>query len=501
MTTSSPNLSAQISELLQDVVAANANLDPAMAPWHEASKLINSMQIREAALVAAKACGPDIMKNPLQKMILDEINNLAVVNEINGPEVESMWELASHYGYYDMAYNAANEVMFRASSPDDYRLAERYFDTAIAGNGPAELRACAITNSAEIVREGFITGKKDWLGAIALYEKAANMGLLKAMFNAGNVLLWLVESGETSYALRAEAWFKKAIKIIEKGTASLDKGGVKERDSLLMTNRMRLAQMHLHNYLPNSSMKQFEALVAPYKDHPQAQYLVMQGASNKLFKASLTPKGSPVKNWKCFLKFLGWVVEHEEKFDHGIHEGMRVNGTTLALNAGEHGVMLLNVFNEFGPSGSNLERMHHSVALSDSNQLGRPVFFVDTKGLFLSHADQFFSVLRVADKGKIGIVPIWPGASCEDVKGTLHSPMEARLTSNRTDSGNLLPRIINALDEGISLNGEGLPNAIWVGTGSFYCLPIHRAMEPERIGLYVTQTRQELEQAFEGNLR
>lgn len=499
MTTSRPNPSSELSKALENLAEARASVDPEMVLWHEASKLLNEMKIPEAALKAAQACGKDLLEDPMQGMILDEISNLAVINKLSGPETESMWISAAEYGRHDLAYNAANEIISRANSVADYKLASRYYQMAIKGSGPISLRASAIANSAEIVREGLITGKKDWLGAISLYEESANMGLLQGMFNAGNVLLWLVASGNAQYAERAASWFKKVIKIVEDDTASIDLGGQAERPDLLKNARICLAQMHLDGVLEGSSFIQFEKLVSDYGKDSYVQSMYKKYRYLSLVRASAKPGESAADNWISVLKLLGWKVRTKIAEHFGEFDGVSVVGARLLIDTGEQELLVMLVFDDFASPGSSLEGIYGAIALAAEKHYNAPVFYACNKAFFVQFKGHAFSVLQVAHNQKLDVTPIWPGSTVLDVYSALFGDIDDRFKPEHDDSKNSIPRLVNALDEGVPLNGHDLPNAIWLRVGSILCMPIHRPEEPERIGLE-SNPKAYLKEALDKNL-
>lgn len=498
MTTSKS--SPSLSKALENLAEVRASVDPTLAPWHEAAKLLNQMKVTEAALKAAQGCGQNLMEDPMQGMILDEISNIAVTNGLSGAEIERMWVCAAEHGRQDLAYNAANEIMTRAKSVDEFKLAARYYKMAIQGSGPASLRASATANAAEILREGHITGKKDWLGAIALYEEAANMGLLQGMFNAGNVLLWLVEAGDKQYGDRAAAWFKKVIETVEGGISSVDIGGDQVREQVLRDARICLAQMHMDGKFKGSNPSEFDKLVSDYVNEPDVCAMINKYRYFSLVRATAKPGKDAAENWISVLKLLGWKVRTSILQDYGDFDGMRAIGTKLLIDTGDREALVMIVFHSFAVPGEALERVYGAIALMEEKRLESPVFYASNKGFFVQYQENAYSILQVAHKQQMDITPIWPGATILDVYATLLGSLEERFIPAHADPSNSIPRLVNALDEGIQLTGENLPNAIWLRAGTMFCMPIHRPEEPERIGLK-SNSREYLKAALESNLR
>ena len=496
MKTKAPS-SVSLAKKLEEMARLEALVDPSIAPWQEVAKLLSDFDIEGAALKASQACGPGLGDNFLQKMILDQISNIAVMNDVKGPGIESMWASAAEFGYHIMAYNAANEIYQNAKSVDDYKLASRYYNIAFEKVKNPKILASAITNYAAIIRDGNITGKKDFLGAIELYEKAADMGLVNAMFNAGNVLLWLVEAGQSVYAERAEKWFLRVINVVESGTESLDLGGDVDRNGALIRAHLRLASMHLHDQLEHASQETFDQIIAKYPGDDYAQWLVKSSHQKRLTHATLVPGANAGENWASVLQINGWTVNSSTPFD------FEESGVTLeiACDSDVDKTMIMMVFDYFNHPELDPESVAAYTALEHSRAMNCPVFYAGTKAYFVNLEDQMYSVLQVAYKGKFGVVPIWAGATACEVFDLLRVPLPSRFISGREDPNNCIPRLINALDEGITLDGTGLPNAIWIGADDVLCFPIHRADEPDRHGLTITHSIQDLEHAFEENLK
>lgn len=497
MKTKAPS-SVSLAKKLEEMARLEALVDPSIEPWLEAAKLLSGFDIEGAALKASQACGPGLSDNFLQKMILDQISDIAVMNGIKGPGIESMWASAAEFGYYIMAYNAANEIYQNAKSIDDYKLASRYYHIAFEKVKSPRILASAITNYAAIIRDGNITGKKDFLGAIELYEKAAEMGLVNAMFNAGNVLLWLVEAGQTTYAERAEKWFLRIIDVVESGTESVDLGGEEERRGTLRRAHLRLASMHLHDQLKHASRDAFDQIIAKYPGDDYAEWLVKSSHQKRLSHATLVPGANAGENWASVLQLNGWTVKSCKLFKLGNITG---HSLEISCDSAIDGTMFMMVFDHFTHNEIDPDLDAFYIALEHSELNDIPVFFAGTKGFFISVQNEMYSVIHVANNGKEVLVPIWAGATSSEVFDLVFQPPESRFVSGREDPNNCIPRLINALDEGITLDGTGLPNAIWIGADDVLCFPIHRADEPDRHGLTITHSIQDLELAFKENLK
>lgn len=507
MTTAKLPTSERIAELLEKHFSMKADNDTSLTGWLKAARLLNSMDIEGAALQASLACSPGLMNDPFKTMLLNSISNLAVANKITGSSIESMWATAADFGYHDLAYNAANEIYEKARTPGDYKLASRYYQIAIEKSKHKGVVASAITNSAGIVRDGNITGKKDWAGAVALYEKAAAMNLVNAMFNAGNVLLWMVEAGDKSHGDRAAAWFEKIIAFVDSGAESIDLGGQPERDHARMSSAVRLAQMHLNSSLSNPDLNMAEQLIAPYMSEPYAQWVKKSLDGMRLSKSVASPSSSAGENWKSVLTLNGWVIEDSYPFDYGKLGALKLSGTMLEFRVedsdqtAESLPLYLMVFDYFTHPEIDTNSAAMSIAMDQSEKMGCAVFYAGAKAFFIRYGEKMYNILHVAQPTKSGIAPIWAGATTLDVLQTLKKSLEARFAEAVDDPSNTIPRLVNALDEGFTLDGSGLPNAIWLGADNVLCFPIHRADEPVRQGISISHTTRDLEVALANNLK
>jgi hypothetical protein len=501
MTTTSSK-TEDLSKALENLLEIKAAADKTFEPWHQALKLVRTMQIDAAALTVARSCDRSLMNDPIKKMILNEISNLAVLNKIEGAGIDSMWATAAEYGHHDLAYNAGNQILWGTGhkTVDDYKLASRYYHMAIEKSQSESIKYSALTNYAEIVREGLISGTKDWIGAIRIYEDAASNGLVNAMFNAGNVLLWLVEAGDTSYAKRAEDWFTIIINHVESGAECIDLGGMEDAADRARRARLRLAGMHLDGFIENSSLEVCEDLISKHKDDEYAVWLNKRLWAKRLISKSLRPGKFPSSNWVALFSAMGWSLK-TERFQYGIVGNINQSGYILDIATKNSAKMTILAFDYFTHSDFDVEETYLSIAMAMSDRFQRPIFVVGSKGFFVHFENQMFDVIHVAHNGNYSLAPIWPGATSDDVMETLGQPLAKRFTTNRNDLGNTIPRIINSLDEGFSLNGNYLPNAIWLMADKELAMPIHRANEPRRIGLRVNLSSKEIGQALERNLQ
>lgn len=485
---------------VENLVRLRALISKEYEPWCQVITLLKERKIDDAALLASKSFGLNFMNDPIKQVIVDGISNLATVNGIDGHGVECLWSTTLGFGYLDMAYNAANQIIWKRGevTPYEYQLASRYFKLAIDNSSSDSIKYSAMTNYAEIVREGLATGQKDWLGAIALYEEAGRHGLINAMFNAANVLLWLVEDGDRSYALRAQYWFETLIDHVESGKPFLDLGGQDEVKARLKNAKIRLAFMHIDGLSESPDLDASNKLLRAYSNDECVKSLFKQRRSKFLIDKCRAAPGSVNKPWEFVLSAMGWKYS-SEPFDFELPSGIKATGSLLHVDLQDGSKMSVLSFDYFTHKDFDQSESYRFIAEKISNKYNKPVFIVGKKGFFIRYNKSMFDVVHVVVNGRLEYAPIWPGASSDQVLSSLNVAWDKRFIAGCEDPANTIPRIVNALDEGISLEGGCLPNAIWVEAGELLGMPIHRPDEPARIGLYVSQSPEELGIALQAN--
>lgn len=486
---------------VENLVRLRALTHKEYEPWYQVVALLKERKIDDAALLASKSFGLNFMNDPIKQVIVDGISSLAAVNGLEGHGIDCLWSAALGVGYLDMAYNAANQIIWKRGevTPYEYQLASRYFKLAIENSSSDSIKYSAMTNYAEIVREGLATGKKDWLGAIALYEEAGRNGLVNAMFNAANVLLWLVEDGDRSYALRAQYWFETLIDHVESGRPFLDIGGQDEVKTRLKNAKIRLAFMHIDGLSETHDLEASDKLLSAYSDDECVKSLFRRRRSKFLIDKCMAAPGSVTKSWEFVLSAMDWKYS-AEPFDFELPPGIKATGSLLHVDLQDDSKMSVLSFDYFTHKDFDPSESYRFIAEKISKKYDKPVFIVGTKAFFLRYNKSMFDVIHVVVDGRLEYAPIWPGASSDQVFNSLDVAWDKRFIAGREDPANTIPRIVNALDEGIPLEGGCLPNAIWVEAGEMLGMPIHRPDEPSRIGLYVSQSPEELEIALQANV-
>ncbi|MDF9779278.1 hypothetical protein [Pseudomonas baetica] len=493
--------SRKVDVQLEELLSQLAQRDPAAKAWHEALIKLNAFEVESAAVLATAAIGNGL-DNGLVEYALSSINAVAVLNGIRGPGIEAMTIRAADTGYPELAFNAGNYLISQATAPDAFRQAEHYYQLAAEQSKDDATRAAAMVNRAAIVRDGSVSGQPDLPAALALYEQAAGLGLMAAMFNAGNVSLWLVDQGHMQYTGRAAKWLEMAIGTVDEGIPSVDQITEEVRMSLYGSARLRLAEMHARDLVPDASFSTCRTLIEPYlgKD-PHAQWTLNIAHETQMCKAVLQPASTAGGNWKSVLEVMRWNVLSITPFDHGVVRGVAAKGDLLVIEAGPGSTMTLIVMDCFVHPQHESFAVMVDLAYGHLDELGHPCFITGNKGYFANVAGRDFSLLFHIVSADFTSVPIWPGATCSEVLTLSAQPEAERFIDAAADARNCIPILVNALDEGRTLAGDGLPAALWLGCGPFLRLPILSGMEPGRIGLQVSQSEQELEEIIDAQRR
>ena len=208
------------------------------------------------------------------------------------------------------AYNAANRLMDEANDVPGYLAAARYFQIAMADDSDPKIKAAAHVNYCPIVRDGLITGKPDHKGAVEIYEVAAEMGLIKAMFNAGNVSRWLSNEDVLGYGERSRKWFQKAIDTYESGVPVLDMEPRDELAGVIEQAKCEVGALNIDRRFPGADLDRGIDIVFPLalRGNESALSYLDVGLYARLTSITAAPSTSPGLNWRTVLVAMGWKV-------------------------------------------------------------------------------------------------------------------------------------------------------------------------------------------------
>lgn len=249
----------------------------------------------------------------IYEMVISTLSNLATLKPKLSPAIVEMLCKAADSGFPDSAYNAANGLSKSAKTQEGFKLAEHYYKLAIERVTDKSMRAAAIVNYAELIREGHTTGKKDYIAAISLYEQAAKEGMITAMYNVGNVCMWEVSLGNTDLLDRADYWFKEVVKTVDSGAPWLALECHDFVPEALRESVKQLADIHINKKVKVADPEfgiQMARRITIENDNDQLvkNWLLEVGLSNRIASLSAPQTQSAADNWHYLLKNLDWDV-------------------------------------------------------------------------------------------------------------------------------------------------------------------------------------------------
>lgn len=253
------------------------------------------------------------MEREIVNSMLGLVNNLAHETDHYPKSVNAMLCKAADAGFHKYAYNAANQIMAGAKTRKAYREAERYYKLAMAFEENPGMQAAAHVNYCPIVRDGLISGTPDWPAAVEIYEIAARMGLVKGMFNAGNVCSWLAGRGDKAYGERAAYWFKFALDVRASGKSTLDMETPAELEEVFEQCMVGLSACHIDSQFDGADLEEGIrwAKVVADRGNEHGRHNLGVGYMRRLATLAAKPEGSPGANWRSVLSKMDWRFEGE----------------------------------------------------------------------------------------------------------------------------------------------------------------------------------------------
>jgi TPR repeat protein len=469
------------ASLLMLEIASRSN--SALDPWCKALVALKGGDVEAASEIASKAFnnGASLAE---RESVIDMINMVAFENDRHGHWFETLLIQAAESGLGTSAYNVGNLITGRASSPADHALASRYYTLAAKIATDPKTKASALVNSCVPIRDGFITGKPDWIRAVEIYEEAAELNLAVGMFNAANVSCWLKDKGNFAYAARAVKWLTKLISGVEAGATFVDIGGDAEVREVYSMAKVRLAELHAMDQVERVDVDLILEVAAAERCKHRAAWLKGHAIEHRLRKTELEAKPAAWENWLSVLTVLGWELESEPNplnlgpgsGDSRLLKFKREKGAPLALAV---------VDREEIESNDGVYRLT-VLASSMRDELDGPCLAIGSKGLFISmttpEGDKSYTVLMSAtDDGMLDLVPIWPGATTDDVADLMEED-GLKYFDHNADQGNTIAILANALGTGRKIDGEHFPAAIYVNVGSFFNTPVFTVEQGVKLG-------------------
>lgn len=429
------------------------------------------------------------MKRTMVNAMISVVNNLANTANDYPPSLKTMLCNAADLGFNEFAYNAANHIMSHAESVKDYQEAVRFFKIAMTFDENPALQAAAYVNYCPIIRDGLISGARDWPAAVKIYETAARMGLVKAMFNAGNVCSWLCSKGDQAYGERAAYWFKYALDYRAAGKPMLDMDTEAELTEVFDQCALELAACHIDSKFEDAQLEEGIRLVKELinKGNSRALSFLKVGYMRRLAALTAKPQKSPGANWREVLSQMDWLFKGEIttaqiliSYGSGPRVAMAVDKLTLELIDGSEFPLFvtldpcLPVFGGFD--------LIDSVAAALANEHPKGFFLVARRALFIEDGGQSYTPMYVLKNGQFGAQALWLGSTPNLMLQNAEQAVSF-LDPRFGNSTCMIPIALNALDEGFVVANNTVLGQPWVDAGGRWCMPFVARDQLSELGL------------------
>lgn len=442
----------------------------------------------DRAAKCALAALSSSMERKLVDSLVSSVNNLAHAADNYSTLVTAVLCKAADRGFHQHAYNAANQIVSSANTVREFKEAERYFKMAMAFSENPALQAAAHVNYCPIVRDGMITGKPDWPAAVEIYEVAARTGLVKAMFNAGNVSEWLTDKGDRAYGARAAYWFKYALDHRAAGKPTLDMETPDELEEVYGHCMLGLSACHIDAKFDGADLDEGIrwAKIMANKGDAHGQHNLCIGYMNRLTAMTAEPQSSPGANWRSVLSQLDWTFKGSiERLTLRLPA---VGGKQIATDVDK---LLVEVadgstipfFVTYDPC---LPCFGYASLLDDvSEELSNryPVFLMATrKAWFLDRDGSPFTPIYVYHQGQVSVQSLWVGGSPALLLQQAEEGVDF-FDKRFSNSNCMIPIAVNVLDEGFVVAERASPTLPWVGVGGPWRMPFSDEAQLHELGI------------------
>lgn len=437
-------------------------------------------------VIAAIPGGLDL---ELLKAATGIVNNLAHAEDNFSPSVKVLLCQATDRGLHTYAYNAANQVMSDARGVKGLKEAERYFKLAMAFSENPALQAAAHVNYCPIVRDGLISGKPDWPAAVEIYETAARMGLVKAMFNAGNVSSWLANKGDRAYGARAAYWFRYALDYRDAGKPRLDMETLEELGEVFDQCMLALSACHIDSKFDDAQLEEgirWARLLADRGDFNARSNLAV-AYRHRLEALAAKPQGEPGANWRTVLSQLDWQFEdklttHEVAIvaESGERELTKVDRLSVVVKNGLS-VPLFVAHEPCLPIHGGIDLLF-GIAETLVGHHPEGFFLLSRKAVFMESDEAIFTPVWIYHKEKFNPQSLWLGASAQMLLDNAAAEVDF-LDSRFGNWGWMLPIAVNLMDEGAVVAKSMERPVPWVGVGGSWRMPFRNKRLLAGLGL------------------
>lgn len=252
------------------------------------------------------------LMNNICGLVIGTLSNLNHVSKYKSPKVMEMIIKAVDVGFVDCAYNAANHFLTTAKNKEDWIKAEHYFKISIATAKDDSSKASSLVNYCPIVRDGMIAGKKDFPGAVAIYEEAANLGLLIGMYNTANVCTWIGDEGDLSWIPKAVYWFETMMTRYEQNQIVLEMDDRETLKGAYNAAHIKLANIHIRGLFPEADFEYGLQLLQKCEimkgTENMVSWLTSYALDQRISKLSMPEINSTAHNWHYVLSAIGWEL-------------------------------------------------------------------------------------------------------------------------------------------------------------------------------------------------
>jgi tetratricopeptide (TPR) repeat protein len=445
------------------LIASNGDLPGAA---RLVTELLKSIHVKPYSPDTRLEDYPELIDQIIYDVVIGTLANLASLRTKALPEITEMLCSAADAGYYQSAYNAANGLWEAAKTREDYKRAEHYFKIAINTIQDKSLKAASLVNYAELVRDGLITGKQDYPGAIAIYEQAADLGLVTGMFNAASVAMWEVSIGKKDLIEKAAYWFNRGIEMVDakKSLPPMDHPETIKR--AYAEALVQLADFHISEKIRGADvefgLKLAQKIESANPDETAMKnWLLEVGLSKRITGLSHPAVMSASHSWHYLLENLGWklgpVVENTP---HPLVDSFQVQH-----RQGTATLVIIKAMISPHLDYSALDKLAASIMTAGSSH----VFLVSQYGMFRMNGNRVHCpLLTYTGTGK-NLVTFNITCSPDELIATAHKGLPFMKDNNGV--GNCaFPIALNMLNSGRSIS-EGLDLGSLYQVIGGWCVP------------------------------
>jgi hypothetical protein len=279
------------------------------------------------------------------EFVVGRIGNAALMSQGPTASLILLYCLAVDMGFHDHAYNAANGVMESARNESDYRKAQAYFKIAIATVQDPSLKAAALVNYCPILRDGLVGGKPDLHAAIDIYEKAAKLGLVQAMFNVANVCMWQVNEGNCENIEKACFWINALVEKIERNEDFLDMDNPSLFPEILGQAFYWMARYNIDGLIEGASLCAGIRLLkksmnATSVEIERKRWNLECAYSQKILQMGGSLSSTKGQRWHGILSAIDWAIEAPIRLHDCDTEVMKIIDSSINL----HVIVISSVF-------------------------------------------------------------------------------------------------------------------------------------------------------------